>query len=99
MRLEGKPRAEVEDMISIAIRFDPTHGPIKDPSNLASMMPTQLDECELATKALKRVGGLIDVDEFLASEKTIRDEMVDAMCELLEAARYDVDEYRRLFAD
>jgi hypothetical protein len=85
-------------MVSIAIRFDPTHGPIKDPSNLASISPVQLDECELATHALKKVGGLIDVDEYLASETTIKDEMVEAMCGLLESARYDVDEYRKRFA-
>ena len=87
--------AEVEDMVSIAIRVDPTHGPIKDPSNLASIQPAKIDECDLATQALKKVGGLLDVDAYLSSEKTVRDEMIEAMCSLLQAARYDTDEYRR----
>jgi hypothetical protein len=90
-----KKGVEVEDMISIALRFDPTHGPIKDPSNLASIKPTKLDECDLATDALKKVAKLFDVDAYLSSEKSIRDEMIEAMCGLLESARYDVDEYRK----
>jgi hypothetical protein len=88
--------AKIQDMVSIAVRFDPTHGAIKDPSNLASIQPTKLDECDLATKALKKVADLLDVDEYLESEKEIFDEMVEAMCKLLDAARYDVDEYRKL---
>jgi hypothetical protein len=90
--------AEVEDMVSIAIRFEPTHGPIQDQGNLASIQSTKLDECELATNALKKVGGLFDVDAYLSTEQTIRDEMIEAMCRLLEAARYDVDEYRKWVA-
>ncbi len=90
--------AAVEDMISIAIRFDPTHEPIPDPGQLASEHPTKVDECDMATKALIKVSKLFDVDEYLASEKSVRDEMIDAMCGLLEAARYDVAAYRKWVA-
>jgi hypothetical protein len=90
--------AEVEDMISIAFRFDPTHEPLPDASRLASIRPMKIDECELATKALIKVGKLFDVDEYLASVQSVRDEMIEAMCSLLEAARYDVDEYRKWVA-
>lgn len=93
-----KTDAEIEDMVSIAIRFNPTHGPIKDPNNLAAISPVAIDECELATNALKKVGNMIDVDDYLNSQTEIKQEMVDAMCQLLESARYDVDEYRRLYA-
>jgi hypothetical protein len=31
----------------------------------------------------------------LSSEVTVRDEMIEAMCRLLDAARYDIDEYRK----
>jgi hypothetical protein len=82
-------------MVSIAIRFDPTHGPLNDPSKLASIQPAELDECDLATKALKKVSKLLDVDEYLSSQKIVMDEMIEAMCGLLEAARYDIDEYRK----
>lgn len=90
--------AKTEDMISIAIRFDPTFEVVEDSAKLASLRPTPIDECDLATKALKKVSGLLNVDEYLASEGDIRQEMVEAMCVLLEAARYDVDEYRNMHA-
>ncbi len=87
--------SEMEDMVSIAIRFDPLHGPIEDPIKLAGAEPAKIDECDLATAALKRVSNLLDVDEYLSSASDVRDEMVEAMCVLLDAARYDADEYRQ----
>ncbi|MCC8946862.1 hypothetical protein H8A97_17535 [Bradyrhizobium sp. Arg62] len=90
--------AEVEDMISIAIRFNPIHGPTKDPINLAGIAAPPIDECELATTAIKRIGNLLDVDDYLASEGEIRREMIETMSELLEAARYDGKEYRKLYS-
>jgi hypothetical protein len=89
------PRAEVEDMISLAIRFDPTHGPLGDPIKLASSRPANVNECDLAAKALQKVSKLFDVDEYLLSQTEIREEMIEAMCTLLEAARYDINEYRK----
>jgi hypothetical protein len=91
-------KAEVEDMVSMAIRFDPTHGPIADPLGLASVQPVKIDECDLATKALSKVSKLLDVDDYLASENAVREEMTNAMCDLLEAARYDVSAYRKWLA-
>jgi hypothetical protein len=93
-----KEDAEAEDMVSIALRFDPTHAPLPDPSKLAASSATNPDECELAAKAAKKVSGLLDVDAYLFSEKTIRDEMIEEMCSLLESARYDVELYRKEFA-
>ena len=93
-----RKEAEVEDMVSMAIRFDPTHEPIPDPLGLASVQPVKVDECDLATKALLRVSKLLDVDEYLASEDSVREEMTKGMCDLLDAARYDVDAYLRWLA-
>jgi hypothetical protein len=87
--------AEAEDMVSIAIRFDPVHEALEDSSHLASAKPTKPDECVSATSILKRIKNLFDVDAYLLSETAVRDEMIEAMCSLLEAARYDTDEYRR----
>lgn len=92
-----KPGSAIEDMVSIAIRFNPTHAPIKDPANLAAIPPLNLDECGLATTALRRVSSMLDVDDYLASQEEIRREMTEAMCKLLETARYDGEEYRRLY--
>jgi hypothetical protein len=82
-------------MVSIAMRFDPTHDALEDQTQLASFQPAKPDECDLATRALKRITSLLDVDDYLSSEATVRDEMIEAMCGLLEAARYDIDEYRK----
>lgn len=88
------PEADIEDMVSIAIRFDPTHEPAADAARLASLRPVMPNECELATGALKRISSLVDVDAYLASATDVRDQMIDAMCSLLDAARYDQIEYR-----
>jgi hypothetical protein len=90
--------AKVEDMISIALRFDPIHTALPDASKLASIHVVAPDECELAAKATSKVNGLFDVDDYLASQKDIRDEMIDSMCALLELARYDIRKYRAWLA-
>jgi hypothetical protein len=92
-RVERK--AEAIDMVSVAIRFDPTFGPLTDASSLSTIHTAKLDECDLATSALKRVSSLVDVDEYLSSQNEIKQEMIEAMCTLLEAARYDIDSYRK----
>lgn len=92
-----KPGSEIEDMVSIAIRFNPTQGPIKDPANLAALPPLELDECGLATTALRRISSMLDVDDYLASQDDIRQEVTEAMRRLLETARYDGEEYRKLY--
>lgn len=89
------PAAKTEDMVSLAIRFDPMHGALEDVAQLASAKPIKLDECDLATEALKKVKALRNVDDYLATQVSVKNEMIEAMCNLLEAARYDVDEYRR----
>lgn len=91
--------SKIEDMISIAIRFDPTHGPLKDPSKLATIKAAKIDECEEATNILKKVSKLFDVDDYLSSQTAIRDEMIDAMCRLLDSARYDITAYRKWVAE
>lgn len=48
---------------------------------------------------LKKVSKLIDVDEYLSSEKAIKDEMIEAMCSLLESARYDIAAYLEWVAE
>ena len=90
--------AEVEDMVSMAIRFNPTHAALPDANKLASTKATPPAECELATVAAKRVNGMIDVDEYLSSQKIVRDEMIESMCSLLETARYDIEKYKAWIA-
>lgn len=90
-----KPGAPAEDMVSIAIRFQPLHVPPVDPIQLSKAQSSAIDECELAEKAAARVSTLNDVDDILQSDSELNGEMTDAMCALLESARYDVDAYRK----
>ncbi len=93
-----KPDAEVEDMVSIAMRFNPTFEALPDAAKLASLSTKSPDECTLAALAAKKVKALFDVDDYLSSEDTIREEMIESMCALLGSARYDVAEYRAWLA-
>jgi hypothetical protein len=90
-----KQGAPAEDMVSIALRFQPTHVPPNDPIQLAATKAIAPDECTQAEKVAARVGAIVDVDELLASDPAVMSEMTEAMCSLLESARYDVDAYRR----
>jgi hypothetical protein len=82
-------------MISIAIRFEPISSSPVDSVGLSNVRPIQLDECELATEVVKAIHRLVDVDEILASDSGLRDEMINSTCALLEPARYDPKAYRR----
>jgi len=79
-----------EDLISLALRFDPTFEPVDDALDIANQEANVPDECELATKVLKRVANRRDVDQILAGDVVLNDQMVTATAELLEVARYDV---------
>jgi hypothetical protein len=59
------------------------------------LQPIKLDECELATKVVNAIYRLVDVDEILASDSGLRDEMIDSTCALLEPARYNPEAYRK----
>jgi hypothetical protein len=85
--------APMTDLVSLAIRFVPHPAPAADPLKLATAKATALDECALSVSALQRIAKHFDVDEYLAAEATIKNEMVSAMSQLLEAARYDPAAY------
>jgi hypothetical protein len=82
-------------MVSIAIRFQPTHVPPNDPIKLAGVKATTPDECALAERVAARVSTIVDVDDVLSSDPEVTSEMTEAMCSLLESARYDIDAYRK----
>jgi hypothetical protein len=90
-----KQGSEAEDMVSIAIRFEPTHIPASDPIQLAVTKAAVPDECMLAEKIAARVSTIVDVDDLLTSDADLMSEMTEAMCSLLESARYDADAYRK----
>lgn len=82
-----------DDLISLALRFDPVFVPAVDPLGIANTPATLPNECELSAKAVKRLGKRKCADEILEADADLLSEMVAATANLLELARYDVDEY------
>jgi hypothetical protein len=84
------PDTEHEDLVSIALKFEPTFEPMHDALGLAHHQPNPLNECELATKALKRLAKCVDADAVLSEDPDLNNAMSEATARLLELARYDV---------
>lgn len=86
--------AEHDDLVSIALKFEPTFGAIHDPAGLSAVSDTTPDEGNLAVKILGRVLKRKSVDGILADNKGLHEDMITATERLLELARYDVGAYR-----
>ena len=85
--------AQNDDLISLALRFEPTFQPAADQLGIAKPAPAAVDECALATKVAKRISKRKCVDDILAGDGDLHAKMVAATVELLEAARYDIPAY------
>jgi hypothetical protein len=83
-----------DDLISLALRFEPTFAPTEDPLGLANLPAALLSECTLAAKVLKRLGKRRCADKILADNAVLMSEMVTATETLLALARYDVEAYQ-----
>lgn len=88
------PAATHDDLISLALRFEPTFALTNDALGLASMPTVAPSECDLSTKALKRLGKRKCADEILVNDAGLRSEMTEATATLLALARYDIDAYK-----
>lgn len=86
------PDALCEDLVSLALRFDPVIATTPDP--LVPTPPPPTDECATAKGILRRLARRIDVDAFLASKPNRYEELISETEELLAEARYDVSDYR-----
>lgn len=86
--------SEDVDMVSLAFRCVPSEGAFRDPTGLARNAAIALDEVGLALKAIGKVASMKDVDDLLANNDSLRNELVDSMSSLLELARYDSASYR-----
>lgn len=84
-----------DDLISLALRFEPTFVPVGDPMGIANHPVALSRECELAAEALKQVGLRGCADVILSSDPELQNQMVDAMADLLGVARYDIAAYRQ----
>lgn len=84
-----------DDLISLALRFEPTFDPVDDPMGIANHPTALPSECELAAEALKQVGQRSCADEILSSDPELQGQMVAAMSDLLGDARYDIVAYHQ----
>jgi hypothetical protein len=92
------PAAACEDLMSLAIRIEPTFIPVGDRMGLASRRAAVPDECLLAERALRRVFKRKDADALLAAKPALWEELVNQTAALLELARYDSAAYREWLA-
>ncbi|WP_419925744.1 PP_RS20740 family protein [Candidatus Poriferisocius sp.] len=86
------PDSPCEDLVSLALRFQPVIKASPDP--LSPAPPDPLDECEIAKSILRRSTNRINVDEVLYDDRKLHDELIGETQELLAKARYDVTGYR-----
>lgn len=96
-RVDGK--SEHDDLISLAIKFEPVVGPINDPTGLSKAENKTVDDCPLSEKILRRILGRRRADEILSADEVLYKNMVSATEDLLALARYDVAAYRDWISD
>lgn len=88
-------RSPHEDLVSLALKFTPTHVPARDHLGLAAPAPLGPDEGTLATRALRKVAKRVNVDTKLADDVALMQCMTEDTENLLRLARYDVESYRQ----
>lgn len=82
-----------EDLISLALKFEPSFIAAIDPIGLANHSANKLNECELSPRLVTKVAKRKNADKILAEDDGLHLEMINAMAELLNLARYDVSEF------
>jgi hypothetical protein len=84
------------DMLSIAVKFVPQIAAPADRTGLSAIASTGvqfLNEEQQATKILDVVLNLTDLDQYIAANKELRDNVIDSAVELLAGAGYDGEGY------
>ena len=87
------PCAGREDLVSLALRFDPV---IEAPTDVFSPTPpAPVDECKTAKNILRRSACRLNVDTILKQDPEMNEELITETEELLALARYEVAGYRK----
>jgi len=90
------PTAPCEDLVSIALRFEPVIEASADA--LSPSPPISTTECDNAKRILKGAARRLDVDAILAKEPDLNEELIQETTRLLAQARFDVTTYRKWLA-
>ena len=89
-------------MLSLAFQFTPVSIAPEDKTGLSTLKfepQKPFDEAELATKIVKSVKNISDIDLILESDPTMHAELLSSSADLLAAADYDRDAYVQWVAD
>ena len=87
------PVAACEDMVSLALRFDPV---IKVPSDpFSPTAPDPVDECATAKDILRQTTERLNVDKFLERQPDLLEDLIGETEMLLTLARYQTTGYRQ----
>ena len=87
-----EPAAGCEDLVSLALRFEPIIA--ASPDALSPAAPPRPDECATARHILERSAKRRDVDDILRRDPRLHEELVLETEQLLAKARYPVPDYR-----
>ncbi len=85
----------VSDLVSAAFLFEPLSQPPRDPLSLASSRRRKivLDECALAAAFIEKLCSVVDVDKKIQADPALRSGLLQSAKDLMQAARYDVQEF------
>ncbi|WP_415878162.1 PP_RS20740 family protein [Methylomonas sp. TEB] len=86
--------ANHEDLISLAIKFEPCSTAVADPFGLANHQGNRPTECELSPNFVAKVANRKDADNILSTNDQLHGEMITAMADLLSLARYDTGAFQ-----
>ena len=87
------PVAAQEDLVSLALRFEPVI--VASADALSPTAPAPVDECAIAKAILRRSNGRLDVDNILDQQPDLLEELIGETERLLTDARYEVAGYRQ----
>jgi hypothetical protein len=87
------PEAIHQDLVSLAIKFNPTFIASADTHGISTPNDTELDECIVAINSLNNISSLENADDILRENSELMKDMIKMSSALLEEARYDVKEY------
>ena len=87
------PVAAQEDLVSLALRFEPVI--VASADALSPTAPAPVDECAIAKAILRRSNSRLDVDNILDQQPDLLEELIGETERLLTDARYEVAGYRQ----
>ncbi|EIW8705498.1 MULTISPECIES: PP_RS20740 family protein [Klebsiella pneumoniae complex] len=99
MEYKVLPESEYPDMLSLALLFTPHPDQVQDPLGLAipNARVERFQEPTIASYYIDRVNKCTDCDSYLLTSPNVKQAMVEKSANLLKSARFDTQEYLRIY--